>query len=140
MKMASGLLDYPDIIDSIFLEICMSMIDWNEYHAQLQRRIVEIGRTSPDIIRGYRTLSNAGSNADLLGPKVRELIALAVAVTARCDGCIVTHTDAALKHGATKEEIVEALGVAITVNAGAALIYSGRVLDAVEAKSSSAIE
>lgn len=140
MKMASGLLDYPDIIDSIFLEICMSMIDWNEYHAQLQRRIVEIGRTSPDIMRGYRTISNAGSNADLLGPKVRELIALAVAVTARCDGCIVTHTDAALKHGATKEEIVEALGVAITVNAGAALIYSGRVLDAVEAKSSSAIE
>lgn len=118
----------------------MSMIDWNEYHAQLQRRIVEIGRTSPDIMRGYRTLSNAGSNADLLGPKVRELIALAVAVTARCDGCIVTHTDAALKHGATKEEIVEALGVAITVNAGAALIYSGRVMDAVEAKSSSAIE
>lgn len=140
MKMASGLLDYPDIIDSIFLEICMSMIDWNEYHAQLQRRIVEIGRTSPDIMRGYRTLSNAGSNVDLLGPKVRELIALAVAVTARCDGCIVTHTDAALKHGATKEEIVEALGVAITVNAGAALIYSGRVLDAVEAKGSNAIE
>lgn len=114
----------------------MSMIDWNEYHTQLQRRIAEIGRTSPDILRGYRTTSNAGANADLLGPKVRELIALAVAVTVRCDGCIVTHTDAALKHGATKEEIVEALGVAITVNAGAALIYSGRVLDAVEAKGS----
>lgn len=112
----------------------MTMIDWNEYQAQVQRRIAEIGRTSPDIVRGYRTTSNAGNNADLLGPKVRELIALAVAVTARCDGCIVVHTDAALKHGATKEEIVEALGVAITVNAGAALIYSGRVLDAAEAK------
>lgn len=113
----------------------MPMIDWNDYHAQLQKRIAEIGRTSPDIVRGYRSISNAGGNADLLGPKVRELIALAVAVTARCDGCIVVHTEAALKHGATKEEIVEALGVAIAVNAGAALIYSGRVLDAVEAKS-----
>ena len=112
----------------------MSMIDWNEYHAQVQKRVVEIGRTSPDILRGYRTTSNAGNNADLLGPKVRELISLAVAVTARCDGCIVIHTEAALKHGATREEIVEALGVAIAVNAGAALVYSGRVLDAVEAK------
>ncbi len=114
----------------------MPMIDWNEYHTQLQKRIAEIGRTSPDIVRGYRAISNAGGNADLLGPKVRELIALAVAVTARCDGCIVVHTEAALKHGATQEEIVEALGVAITVNAGSALIYSGRVLDAMEAKSS----
>lgn len=112
----------------------MAMIDWNEYHAQVQKRVVEIGRTSPDIIRGYRTTSNAGNNADLLGPKVRELISLAVAVTARCDGCIVIHSEAALRHGATKEEIVEALGVAISVNAGAALVHSGRVLDAIEAK------
>ena len=112
----------------------MTTIDWNEYHKQVQQRIAEIGRTSPDIVRGYRLVSNAGNNADLLGPKVRELISLAVAVTARCDGCIVVHTEAALKHGATKEEIVEALGVAIAVNAGAALIYSGRVLDSVEAK------
>jgi AhpD family alkylhydroperoxidase len=53
-----------------------------------------------------------------------------VAVTLRCDGCIAVHTEAAIKHGATKEEIAEVLGVAITVNAGAALVYSTRVMDA----------
>ena len=62
----------------------------------------------------------------------------AVAVTTRCDGCIVFHTEAALKAGASKEEISEALGVAVSMNAGAALIYSARVLDAVEAKSAAA--
>ncbi len=67
---------------------------------------------------------------------MRELIALAVAVTRQCDGCIVVHTDAALQHGATREEIAEALGVAIAVNAGAALIYSSRVMDAYTAKTS----
>jgi AhpD family alkylhydroperoxidase len=67
----------------------------------------------------------------LLGPKVRELISLAVAVTLRCDGCITVHTEAALRHGATEEEIAEALGVAVAINAGAALVYSTRVLDAV---------
>ncbi len=111
------------------------MIDWNEYHAQILTTIAEIGRTSPDIVRGYRTLSDAGKKADLLGSKVRKLIALAVAVTVECDGCIVVHTDAALKAGATEEEISEALGVAVAVKAGSALIFSTRVIDAVKAKS-----
>lgn len=65
------------------------------------------------------------------GAKVRELIALACAVTTRCDGCIAFHADAAVKAGATDAEIAEALGVAINLNAGAAVIYSARTLDAV---------
>ena len=111
------------------------MIDWNEYHNQTKQGTAQIGRISPDIVRGYRMVSDAGKNADLLGPKIRELIALAVAVTVQCDGCIVVHTEAALKNGATEQEIVEALGVAIAVKAGSALIFSTRVLDAVKAKS-----
>jgi alkylhydroperoxidase/carboxymuconolactone decarboxylase family protein YurZ len=51
---------------------------------------------------------------------------------------IVVHTDAALKAGASKEEISEALGVAVALNAGAGLIYSTRVLDAVAVKSAQA--
>jgi AhpD family alkylhydroperoxidase len=110
------------------------MLDWNEYQKQLSTTIGEIGRSSPDIIRGYRTLSDAGSKTAKLDAKTRELIALAVAVTLRCDGCITVHTDAAVKQGATKEELVEALGVAIMVNAGAALVYSARTIDAFAAK------
>jgi AhpD family alkylhydroperoxidase len=108
----------------------MNMIDWNEYRRQVVAGVGEIGRLSPDIVRGYMALSVSGTKKDLLGAKVRELIALAVAVTARCDGCITVHTDAAIKHGATEDEIAEALGVAIAVNAGAALVYSTRVMDA----------
>ena len=106
------------------------MLNWNEYQQQIQQRIAEIGRTNHEIVKGYRALSDAGNQANLLGPKVRELIALAVAVTRQCDGCITVHTDAAIRQGATLEEIIEALGVAVAVNAGAALIYSARVVDA----------
>ena len=67
-----------------------------------------------------------------IGPKTRELISLAVAVTVRCDGCIAVHAEAAARQGASREEIAEALGVATAVNAGAALVYSTRVLDAYE--------
>jgi AhpD family alkylhydroperoxidase len=106
------------------------MLEWNEYRKQLTAGVKELGQVSPDTVKGYIELSSAGQKKDLLGAKVRELIALAVAVTARCDGCITVHTDAAIRHGATREEIAEALGVAIAVNAGAALVYSTRVMDA----------
>lgn len=114
------------------------MIDWNEYHKQVGARIGDVMKLSPDTVRGYQTLSNANAKASLLGEKTRQLISLAVAVTTQCDGCIVVHTDLALKAGASREEIAEALGVAVAMNAGAALVYSSRVLDAVEAKSGQA--
>jgi AhpD family alkylhydroperoxidase len=108
------------------------MLNWNEYRGQLAAGVKEVGQLSSDTVKGYVELSSAGQKKDLLGAKVRELIALAVAVTARCDGCIAVHSEAAIRHGASKEEIAEALGVAIAVNAGAALVYSTRVMDAVK--------
>ena len=109
------------------------MLDWVEYRKHLMGRIGEVGKLSPDTVAGYQTLSKAGQKTGHLGAKIHELIALAVAVTTRCDGCITVHTAEALKHGATHEEIAEALGVAIALNAGAALVYSARVMDAVSA-------
>ncbi len=111
------------------------MLDWNGYRQQVTAGVGEIARISPDTVRGYAALGGVGLKTNFLGPKVRELIALAVAVTVRCDGCIAIHTDAAIRHGATREEIAEALGVAISVNAGAALVYSTRVMDAFAAHS-----
>jgi AhpD family alkylhydroperoxidase len=110
----------------------MPMLDWNTYRQQLTVRIGEIAKLSPDTIKGYQALSGAGQKANLLGPKILELIALAVAVTVRCDGCITVHTEAAARNGASREEIAEALGVATAVNAGAAFVYSTRVMDAYE--------
>jgi AhpD family alkylhydroperoxidase len=112
------------------------MLDWNLYLKEITSTIGQIATVSPDIVRGYRAISDAGQKTGKLDAKTRELISLAVAVTRQCDGCITVHTEAALKAGATKEELVEALGVAIAVNAGAALVYSARTLDAFTAKTS----
>ena len=70
-----------------------------------------------------------------LDARTRELIAIAVTITLRCDGCITVHTDALRKLGATQEEIAEALGVAVSVNA--VIVYSTRALDAYDASASS---
>ncbi len=106
------------------------MLDWGEYRNQLNKTLGGIARVSPDILKGNEILSNAAPKPGTLDAKTRELIALAAAVTTRCDGCIAYHPAGARKAGATKEEFVEALGVAIALNEGAALIYSARAVDA----------
>lgn len=106
------------------------MMDWNGYRAQLGAGVGEMGKLSPDTVRGYMMLGGAGAKTGHLDAKTRELIALAVAISLRCDGCITVHADAANKLGATREEVAEALGVAVSINAGAALVYSTRTLDA----------
>ena len=102
------------------------VMDWNQYHKEIGARVGELGKLSPDTLKGYLTLNGANSQTSKLGEKTRQLISLAVAVAL------------GLAAGQWLEEISEALGVAVSMNAGAALIYSARVLDAVEAKSAAA--
>lgn len=110
------------------------MMDWNTYGDQVKSSVKEISTLAPDIVKAYVGFNNANAKSTRIDAKTRELIALAVAVTLRCDGCINAHTDAAIKAGATKEDIADALGVAITVNAGAAMVYSARTIDAYNSK------
>src|SRR5262245_57735872 len=111
----------------------MSLLDWTQYRGSLMGRIGELGKLSPDSVGGYLMASGAGAKTGQLEEKTRQLISLAVAVTTRCDGCISVHAEKAVENGATKEEVAEALGVAIALNAGAALVYSARAIDAVDA-------
>jgi AhpD family alkylhydroperoxidase len=92
------------------------LLGWNEYRKQLVAEVKEVGQLSSDIVKGYVELRSAGQKKDLLGAKIRVLIALAVAVTRHGD--VTVHADAALRHGATREEVAEALRVVAAVNAG----------------------
>lgn len=106
------------------------MKDWKSARQEISARLMELGALSPDTLKGVMTLGGAGAKTNYLEPKTRELISLAVAVTTRCDGCIAFHVAEAKKLGVSVEEVSEALGVAINMNAGAALVYSTHVLDA----------
>ena len=104
--------------------------DWNANHASVMERVGAFAAQNPELMQGLMTMDGAAAKSGHLTPVVHELIALAVAVTTRCDGCITVHTKKAVEYGATLEQVSEALGVAITLNAGAALTYSSRVIDA----------
>ncbi|MDA9557668.1 carboxymuconolactone decarboxylase family protein [Vibrio sp.] len=103
---------------------------WKNEFNDSMGRIGEFAKQSPNALSGLTDISTP-SDKPLLDPKTVELIALAVAVTTRCDGCIAAHAKKAAKLGVTEAEISEALNVAISLNAGAAMMYSSRALEAV---------
>ena len=93
------------------------LLDWKECREQSVVGVKGDGQLSSDIVEGYVAPGAAVRKKDLLGAKIRELITLAVAATRHGD--VTVHADAALRHGATREEIAEALRVVAAVNAGA---------------------
>ena len=77
-----------------------------------------------DTMQGFGAMAHAATQDGVLDKKTKELIALAIGVSARCDGCIGFHVKALVDLGATKEEIDEALGMAIYMGGGPSLMYA----------------
>lgn len=105
-------------------------MDWESYREELLGRVGRLNAYAPQSVGAYAQASGAGRKSGHLDEKTRQLISLAVAVTTRCDGCISVHAREAVTAGASKEEIAEALGVAMAMNMGAALVYSTRAFEA----------
>lgn len=80
----------------------------------------------PEVWAGFSQLHRAAMGPGALTPKEKELIALALAVVKRCDGCIASHARAAARAGATSAEAAEALGVALLMDGGPASVYAPR--------------
>jgi len=90
----------------------------------------ELRHAIPRVYAGYRELSDAALAAGALDVRTKELIALAIAVTRECDGCIAAHAHAAVLGGATPAEAAEAIGVAFLMNGGPATVYGARAFAA----------
>lgn len=104
------------------------VIDWRRFLADMGAAFGRLSEAALGTVAGYRALHMA-RDGGTLDEKTRELICIAVAVTTRCDGCIASHIQKARQLGVTRAEIADALGVAVAMNAGAAIAYSARALD-----------
>lgn len=102
---------------------------WNELMNNVNQSVTQLLSSDENIkklIMGTNSAISAGQHLD---PKTKELIAIAVAVTTRCEGCIAAHVTKASELGVTKAELTEAMTVAIALNAGAAIVYSAKAVD-----------
>src|SRR5665213_2074736 len=81
-------------------------------------------------MQGFSAMAQSAAKPGALDRKTKELIALAIGVATRCDGCIGFHTEALVKLGATRQEVEEALGMAIYMGGGPALMYAADAIGA----------
>jgi AhpD family alkylhydroperoxidase len=75
-------------------------------------------------------LARAALEARALDTKTKELVALAIAVATRCDACLAFHAEAALRQGASRDEVMETMGMAIYMGAGPSVMYAAQAVEA----------
>lgn len=101
-------------------------------YPEITRRIVGgtriLRKNIPDTMNGFHALAQSATAEGALTTKTKELIALGIGVATRCDGCIGFHMEALVKLGASREEVEEALGMAIYMGGGPALMYAADAL------------
>lgn len=106
--------------------------DYPQYYEQLQKLSAKLSRELRGPISAFAQLNGAATAAGALSTKTKQLIALGIGITVRCDGCIAYHVHDALRAGATKQEIMETIGVAILMGGGPSVIYGCEALEALE--------
>lgn len=100
--------------------------------AEINRGILKLRQAAPDAMAGFSALSKGALKAGALSEVHKELIALAIGVAGHCDGCIGFHAKALVRLGAKREEVMEALAVAVYMGGGPSLMYAANAVHAFE--------
>jgi len=96
--------------------------------AELDRYSRELLHLVPDAVKSYGALSKAAQTPGALDHKTKELIALAIGVATRCDGCIAYHARNSVRAGASRQEVAEMLAVAVQMGGGPAMVHGADAL------------
>jgi AhpD family alkylhydroperoxidase len=101
-----------------------------EHYDRIRGLLGKLGKEAEGTMAGFGQLHKQAMADGALSAKFKELITLAISITARCEGCIAVHVRAAVRAGATRQEIVEAIGVAIYMGGGPAMVYGCEAFEA----------
>lgn len=110
------------------LDTILVMESMHNIREELRQPSLDLHELIPEVMKSYAGLSRAAMGEGELSVATKELLALVIAVTRECDGCIVAHARGALRAGVTRQQVGEALGVAISMNGGPATVWGPRAL------------
>ena len=109
--------------------------DAEAFYDEWPTRMSHAKASALDAARGFGGLYQAVMKAGAMSVLEKELVALGISMAVRCDGCIYAHAEKAIKAGATREQIVEAAGVAVMMQGGPTYTYLPKLVEALEARS-----
>lgn len=106
------------------------MADAKEKLEGVNARLMNLFKAEKQTMMAFNGLTVAATRAGKISPAVKEMTAVAIAVATGCEDCIVYHTAAAKKHGATREELAEMLAVSVEMAGGPGAVYAAKALEA----------
>lgn len=106
--------------------------NYPDLHVEMVSLVADLREQLSGPMSGYGDLHAAATRDAALSRKTKELIALGIAMALQCEGCIAYHVHDALDAGATRDEILETVGVAVMMGGGPAVIYGAQVLEALK--------
>lgn len=104
--------------------------DWLEIAQSVVDGAGALGKAHPATMKAFSGLGAAAYPDGVLSKEIKELIALVIGVVVRCDGCVGYHAKAAVEKGVTREQLAEALSVAIQMGGGPSMVYGAQALEA----------
>jgi len=98
--------------------------------AQINRGILKLRQAQPDALAGFSAMAKGAMKDGALSELHKELIALSIGVAGHCDGCIGFHAKALAKLKAPRDQVMEALAVAVYMGGGPSLMYAAEAVHA----------
>lgn len=105
-------------------------MNYEQISQDVRKEALELYKAVPEVMRSFQGLMSTVTKEAALSTKTKELMALAIAISSKCEGCLVFHVQNAIKHGASRGEVAETIGVAIEMGGGPSTVYGGKALAA----------
>ncbi|MEI7606875.1 MAG: carboxymuconolactone decarboxylase family protein [Rhodospirillaceae bacterium] len=104
--------------------------NWAEIAKELSGLMGEARKSAPEPWAGFSGLAKAATAPGALDTKTKELIALALGIAARCDGCLAFHAKAVQSLGGSRAEVLDVISMAVYMGGGPSAIYGAQALEA----------
>jgi AhpD family alkylhydroperoxidase len=101
-----------------------------EQYIRMQALTEQLGSETEKFMSAFVEFQERTLATGALSNHIKQLMALTIVIVLRCDGCIATYVHDALKAGATRNEILEAIGVAILMGGAPVVAYGSEALEA----------
>ncbi len=103
---------------------------WTKFLDETMNRFATLQRETPGMFDGFNAMGRTAKKTGALDEKTKELIALGIAISTRCDSCIGFHVKSLVRLGTTRAELCEALEMIGYMGGGPSIAFGAKALEA----------
>ena len=105
-------------------------MNWTTFLNDTMQRMGKLQKEAPDTFAGFNLMGKAAKKNGTLDEKTKELIALGIAISTRCESCIGFHVKSLVRLETTREEFCEALEMIAFMGGGPSIAFGAKALEA----------